>query len=120
MRIKENKENEGAIEKMSKNIDMEFDASRRIYSNRLYVLETTPGLSGFKRYDEKEHHVVSGQMARLNRYDVIGEYTPSLEDTFRIENGRLPEYQPTADGLKVVEIIKTNPFTKAASTSLLK
>jgi len=67
----------------------------RIYKNKYYLMADTPGISGFKRWNEKEYYVSTGHRAKNNRTRVLKEYRPDLfASWFRIEDGHLPDYQP--------------------------
>ena len=88
----------------------------RIYDSRFYILEVTPGISGFARPDEREYHVVTGHKARTDRYHVVSEWTPCSDESYRIEDGHLPEYQPTGDAHAVRDWLLSNPFGRAVAT----
>lgn len=69
----------------------------RIMAGRVYVRESIPGISGFKQWDRRELRLVNAATARLYRSEITGEYAPSPGDSFRLEDGRAPEFQPVAD-----------------------
>ena len=74
----------------------------RIYDTRLYVVETTPGISGFKRHGETETRIMQGRTVKQRelRLGVVREFKLSRDPlnraTVRLEDGRLPEFQETA------------------------
>jgi hypothetical protein len=83
----------------------------KIRNGRLYVLETIPGISGFKRWDEREHRVVTAAKARLNRSNVAGELLPIAEDFYRLEDGHLPDHQPMVRFPEAEAWLIANPFS---------
>ena len=82
----------------------------RIYLARHYVMESTPGVSGFKRLDEREYRIVTGHKARLNRCDIVAEWTPMSDERYALEDGRLPEYQTDATPECVCRWLQANPY----------
>lgn len=90
---------------------------KRIYRDRFYLIESIPGISGFQRWDEREFRLVTGHKARLNRLSVVCEYVPGhgRPDTFRLEDGRLPEYQQVVDVGQAIAYLVREPFGSALS-----
>ena len=71
----------------------------RIYDNKYYIVESTPGISGFQRWDEREYRIVRGKTARsLYKLHIVREFI-FKGGTFRIEDGHFPKYQPTTTSL---------------------
>lgn len=66
----------------------------RIYKNKYYLMQDTPGISGFKRWNEKEYYVSTGYHAKSNRTRVIKEFSQRYAAWFRVEDGHLPDHQP--------------------------
>ena len=85
----------------------------RIYKTRFYVLETVPGISGFQRWNERERRLCTGHAAVNHRPYVIGEYQVKAADRLRLENGRLPEYQPILSAIEAMPTLTANPYMMA-------
>jgi hypothetical protein len=82
----------------------------RIYANRFYVTATTPGISGFQRWDEKEYRIVTGLRAKSRRLDVVGELIPVGGDWYRLEDGHVPDCQPKVEHGAAFEWLTANPY----------
>ena len=85
----------------------------KIYSDRFYVAAGTPGISGFQQWGKTEFSVVTGRKARNCRSSVVGEWTPTSDERYRLGNGRVPELQPVVDAAGVVEFLRNEPFQAA-------
>jgi hypothetical protein len=66
----------------------------KIYKNKYYILESTPGVSGFQKWDKREYRVCTGHKAQLNKVHIVKEFKQNGKGRFRLEDGHLPEYQP--------------------------
>ncbi len=82
----------------------------RIYKSKYYLMQDVPGISGFKRWDEREYFVATGHHARNNRTKVIREFQPLYAAWFRLEDGHLPEYQPRVDQEKALKWLDENIY----------
>jgi len=82
----------------------------RIYKNRFYVMMTIPGISGFQQWNEREFHIVTGYKAANNKHLIVAEWTPTEDESFRIEDGHLPECQPVGSRVDVANFLRNNPF----------
>ena len=58
-------------------------APTRIFKDRVYLAWTHPGLSGFRRWNEREYALMSGVKAKQSGYRIDGEYVPVATDRFR-------------------------------------
>ena len=85
----------------------------RIYKNKFYVLESTPGISGFKRWDEREYHIVKGTKAANHRLHIVAEWTPMADEQYAVEDGHLPEHQPIGNLADVMDFLDANPYQSA-------
>ena len=63
----------------------------RIYKDRYYITQETPGLSGFQEWGKLEYTVMKGNRAR--QYNITKEFKFN-GGKFRLDNGRHPDYQP--------------------------
>ena len=84
----------------------------RIYKDRFYVQMGVPGISGFQRWNEREFRIVSG-VNRRGKLGFVAEWTPTSDEEYRLENGRVPEFQPVVDKEGVVQFLRENPFQSA-------
>jgi hypothetical protein len=98
-------------------VPIPFTPVRRLERGRLYVRKRTlphqiygysqahdvysvVDLAGFKKGYEP-------------RSEILGVYTPNPQDTFRLQNGHLPPYQPTTTGDKLQEAMANLPTYEA-------
>ena len=77
-----------------------LQAEARIYRSRVYFFEDIPGISGFKRWEEREYGIALGSTVK-GRGLTLGKPAGSHGDLntgrpFRLQDGRLPEYQDRA------------------------
>ncbi len=85
----------------------------RIYADKTYLGWSTPGISGFQRWGEKEWFLAIGAGARNRRPEVDREYVPTEEEKFRLGDGHLPESQPVVTGPEAVEWLREHPYCLA-------
>lgn len=69
----------------------------RVYKKKYYILQRTPGISGFQKWGEKEFVVCTGLKAMNNKSSIIKEFSPNGKGKFRLEDGHLPSHQPKAE-----------------------
>lgn len=70
---------------------------KRIYRDRWYLVERTPGLSGFQRWGRIERWIE--RPTSNNRLDIVSEYVFTGQQV-RVNNGRCPEYQPVCTDIE--------------------
>lgn len=80
-----------------------------------YVLAIVPGISGFQRWNEREFQVVTGHKAANCRSYVVGEWLPTSEDRYRLNDGHLPSHQPETHAEGALEYLLANPFGEAVA-----
>jgi len=89
----------------------------RIYSDRFYLLEFIPGLSGFKQWNEREYRIMTGLKAKANyRSNVVEEFRPGSRgpgERYRLEGEKLPEYQTEVNESDMTAYLKENPWVSA-------
>lgn len=85
----------------------------RIYRNRFYVVEETPGLSGFQRWDKIQVRIVTGYVARRLKSSVTGEFNTTDPRSYRLDDGHLPDHQPITDAAGVIAYLKENLYSSA-------
>ncbi len=68
----------------------------RIFKNKLYLIATIPGISGFQRWDKRELRIMLGHRAKTNsRLDIVGEFNPDRDTfCFILEDGHLLDCCP--------------------------
>jgi len=81
----------------------------RIYKDRFYILETIPGISGFQEWNKREYRIVTGEIARHHRCDVKKEYKYGTWKKFRVEDGKLPEFQEVLNEQEMIARLRNNP-----------
>lgn len=84
----------------------------RIYKDRFYVISVVPGLSGFQRWNEREHMLVTGLRAKRNDYREVRE-VKSLSGSFELNDGHLPGHRPVVDFAAACEWLTQNPYQEA-------
>ena len=89
----------------------------RIQKTKYYIIEKTPGLSGFQQWDKKDRYIVTGHKAQHERAYVVCQFNPTFSPfpqalMFRLENGRLPEYQPTVNVRQALDWLDNNKFSR--------
>ncbi len=85
----------------------------RIYSERFYEIDETPGISGFQRWDKILVRVVTGRVARRLRSSIIGEFNVTNTSTYRLDEGHLPDYQPRTNAAGVVAYLTEHVYSSA-------
>ena len=83
----------------------------KIYKKKFYVSEVIPGLSGFQQWDKREYFLVMG--TSKNSANIVREFVSEDAHVFRLENGRLPEYQPIVTEIEAMAWLQENPFSRA-------
>ena len=84
----------------------------RIYKCKFYIAECIPGLSGFQRWNERERYVISGHRASgSDRINVICQYNHLPNEQFRLEDGHLPDHQPTTTDPR--QFLRNKPYQRA-------
>ena len=81
-----------------------------IFKKKYYILESTPGISGFKRWGEKEYRVSTGFKATNHKSYIVKEFKANGNGSFRIEDGHVPEYQPIASENEIFNWLDNNPY----------
>ena len=61
---------------------IKYRPAPRIATGHLYVLRKPRGISGFQQWDQFNYLVVTADVARFNRTDLLGEYLPVVTDSF--------------------------------------
>jgi len=92
-----------------------FDKVSRITSGDLYVLRIRrrhPTLGTFS----EEYQVVGAEKARSQRLYLQGRYKPRSGDVFRLETGKMPEYQPKVSGPDLLAELKKKEHRFLAAT----
>jgi hypothetical protein len=89
--------------------------NERIHSKRLYLVAMPQGISGF--HEPSVPAIVTG--ARKRR-DLLGTWTGARvvvsAATFRLNDGHLPEFQPTGGIGAVTAFLATSPMSEAIVT----
>jgi len=85
----------------------------RIYSNRFYVIDETPGISGFQRWDKVLARVVTGHVARRLKSSVIEEFSTADTRSYRLDDGHLPDHQPITNAAGVLAYLTENIYSSA-------
>lgn len=85
----------------------------RIYKDKFYIMESIPGISGFKRCNEREYHIVTGHKAANHRLGIVRQFLCNERGKFRLENGRCPEYQPIVSEKEVMPWLETERYGMA-------
>ena len=85
----------------------------RIKKSQYYVTAETPGISGFQRWGEWEYRIITGLRASGRRGNVIGVWCPQEDESYRIEDGHLPDHQPIGSRVDVVHFLALNPYQSA-------
>lgn len=90
--------------------------SSRIMTDRMYLLDRTPGIGGFPRWKERELVLVAGPRARRYRDEVTGEATAFAYGRcrFLLRDGRLRDFQKLAGFDEAVEWIRQQPEAREA------
>ena len=82
----------------------------RIFKNRVYLCWEHPGISGFKKWDDKQYMLASGAKVRgSGAGTVVGEYSPSHDEQFTDQLGGFgkPKF---FDGVEAVAYLEHNPY----------
>jgi hypothetical protein len=61
---------------------IKYRTAARLVTGKLYVLKKARGISGFMQWDDHDYLVVTADVARHSRADLLGEYVPSAGDSF--------------------------------------
>ena len=85
----------------------------RVYKNKYYILESTPGISGFQRWNEREYRVCTGYKAQHDKLHIVKEFRENGMGRFRLEDGHLPDYQPTAKEKEIIPWLDKERFSTA-------
>jgi hypothetical protein len=84
----------------------------RIYKKKYYILSHIPGISGFKRWDEREYSVCMGHHAQYNRTKVVKEFIVNGKGNFRLCDRHLPDYCPTANETEALKWLDENYYSE--------
>lgn len=85
-----------------------------IEAGKLYVLKDDSGISGHQDWNHFCMRVVTPAIACLNRSRLLFEFDPRTHfGTYRLDNGRLPDYQPRTDSFGVVRFLAKYPDLSA-------
>ena len=85
----------------------------RVFKTKYYILESIPGISGFKRWNEREYRVCTGHKAQYDKLHIIKEFRENGRGKFRLEDGHLPEYQPHVREKEVIPWLDNQPYANA-------
>lgn len=92
-------------------------ASVRIFKDRVYLVWTYPGISGFRQWDRKEYALMLGAKAKQSGYHIDGEYAPAATDRFRDRLLYFDEREGTyhspvriLDGMAAAAHVRQNPW----------
>lgn len=80
----------------------------KIYVDKYYVLRDHPGIAGYRRWYNWEWRVVTGRVAKIRTYLVLGELFPMYDDLYRCEDGHAPESQPRLMCKEALKWLKTH------------
>ena len=88
----------------------------RIKKTSYYIIEKTPGLSGFQQWDKKDRYIITGHKAQHERACVVCQFNPAFSTLpvlmFRLEDGHLPEHQPLATCRQALDWLDKNKFSR--------
>ena len=84
-----------------------------IYTNKIYIVKSRKGISGFRSETEFHTFMVRGDKARSNKgwYESIDPYCPRnfRNSMFEICDGHLPGYRPTVSPDAAYEYVSNTP-----------
>ena len=81
----------------------------RIYKKKHYILQSIPGISGFKQWNKRTYCICTGQHAQHNRLDIVKEFSANGKGEFCLADGHLPDYQPKAKEVNALHWLNNNP-----------
>ena len=85
----------------------------RIYKDKLYIVKTHPGCSGFVQYDKWQYSLITGKKLQRNRtWYEIDNMPLSGKFKYFLENGLLPDYQPKVSFQEACNWLIENPYSK--------
>ncbi len=87
----------------------------RVFKSKVYAVTANIKPINYGENWEVVKFLASGSWVQSNGgwYTDCEEYIPSEADRFRLENGKLPESQPRADGPAAALYVTENPFQRA-------
>lgn len=80
----------------------------RIYKNKYYILQSIPGISGFKEWNKRTYCIATGNHAQHNRLDVVREFKGNGQGKYRLNDGHLPDYCPIANETEALQWLEAN------------
>lgn len=88
-------------------------SGKRIYRDRLYVVALPQGISGFRQPSIPA--LVTGASLKANGYadwnSHDGRFIVSGVKVWRVNDGRLPEFQPRMSFDEAAAYLKVNPYS---------
>jgi len=85
----------------------------RIFKNKYYILQSIPGISGFRRWNEREYRVCTGHKAQLHKLHIVKEFRENGRGKFLLGDGHLPEYQPQAREKEIIPWLDKQRYSTA-------
>jgi hypothetical protein len=94
---------------------------QRIYSNRIYLVKSRPGISGFVEFDKWEYRLINGMKLQRNKswYEVVtcldtveisnNKHIKATNKYF-LEDGHLPGHLPKVSLVDAYVWLIDNPF----------
>ena len=80
----------------------------KVYKKKYYILESTPGTSGFKRWNERTYCIATGYHAQHNKLDIVREFKGNGSGEYRLNDGHLPDYCLTANEAEALKWLDIN------------
>jgi hypothetical protein len=84
----------------------------RIYKARYYLMELMTSSTG--HFPKAKPVIVTGHKAQNHKAYVVGEYFPTGQGVFRLADGHIPEFQPTATEKDALQWLDDNYFSHIA------
>ena len=92
----------------------ERQAEMKLYKSNYYLIEKTPGLSGFQQWDKVDRFIVTGYKAQHERAYVTHQFNPTFvvgNITCQLEDGHLRDCQPVVSLRKALDWLDENKFS---------
>ncbi len=87
----------------------------RITKTKYYILETTPGLSGFQQWNKVERFIVTGYKAKNEKTHIVDVFNPAFmagDITCKLEDGHVRDCQPTVSLREALNWLDDNKFQR--------
>ena len=85
----------------------------KIFKKNYYIIHSTPGISGFQRWDEHEYRVCTGYKAQNCKTDIVKQFLLNGRGKYRLEDGHVPECQPIVHEKEIIPWLDKQRFATA-------